>query len=64
MASKTWDMLRLLRRGGPVGYVATGEFSSPDCDAINPFDLNAWEMEPVRQGITVCKLPDSERPDS
>lgn len=48
----------------PLGYVATGEFNSPECDSVNPFDLNAWAVEPIRQGILVCRLPDFEAGDA
>jgi hypothetical protein len=43
----------------PLNYVAVAEFYSPECDTTaNPFVKNAWEVEPVSEGITVCSLPD------
>lgn len=42
----------------PTNYVAVGEFNSGDCDdGVNPLANNAWRIEPVRDGITVCALP-------
>jgi hypothetical protein len=45
----------------PTDYVAVGEFNSPECDdGANPLAKNAWRVEPVRDGITVCALPKYE----
>src|SRR6476661_1717040 len=43
----------------PTDYVAVEEFYSPECgDGSNPFVKNAWRVERVKDGVTVCKIPD------
>lgn len=42
----------------PTNFVAVEEFNSGMCDdGVDPLAKNAWRIEHVRDGITVCALP-------
>jgi hypothetical protein len=42
----------------PTNLVPVEEFHSPECgDDPNPYAKNAWRVEPVKEGIAVCALP-------
>lgn len=46
------------KRSIPTDFVPVAEFNSAQCgDGSDPFEMNAWEVERVRDGVVACKLP-------